>query len=552
MTFEKFLRFSNNKKAPAVIYRFEDLEKRRRSTWLMSALLLVSLGVGFFLTLVPGEFDNIKPLFGTLPVLRLGLLVLLVLLSVYIVKGEIESARLLRELWDKKVNIDGLNQRVMELSVLHDVSAAINSMLDLDKTTNVIMDSAFKLMTAEAGFVIVVGEDGEFRILCSRGLPKDAPENLPIGETQGVLSQAWREGRIVLAGDTANDELLGRLMGSDRKLASAICAPLKQKNHVTGLFCLGSMSYKDGFDNRDAELLAIFADQVAIALENGRLFRNLQKSLAELKEAQARMVQTGKLAAVGQLAAGVAHELNNPIVGILGYSQYAIEKIKGKQVADLTPKDLENYQKYVGYIEHESQRCKIIIQNLLNFSRKGSTAMTPTDVNKVLETTFALLSHQLQMHNVRLVPELGPELPPVLANASELQQVFTNLIVNAQKAMEKGGSLTVTTRRKAGVTEGDGAVEMLFTDTGCGIAPEHMTKIFDPFFTTRKVGEGTGLGLSLSHGILKNHGGEISVESVVGQGTTFTISLPVNRAVPPATATAPEAPAYSVAVAQAR
>ena len=551
MGLEQLLHFGK-KQAPMVIYRFEELEKRRRSTWLMSALLLVSLGVGFFLTLVPGELDNIKPLFGTLPVLRLGLLVLLVLLSAYIVKGEIESSRLLRELWDKKVNIDGLNQRVMELSVLHDVSAAINSMLDMDKTTNVIMDSAFKLMPAEVGMIIVVGEDGQPQILSSRNLPNGLPGTLSIGETQGVLSRAWREGRIVVEGNASTDELLSRMMGPDRKVLSAICAPLKQKGRVSGLFCLGNLTYQDGFDNRDAELLAIFADQVAIALENGRLFRNLEKSLEELKDAQAKMVQTGKLAAVGQLAAGVAHELNNPIVGILGYSQYAIEKIKGKDPSQITAKDLENYSKYVGYIEHESQRCKVIIQNLLNFSRKGSTAITATDVNKVLNTTFELLAHQLQMHNVRLASELAPDLPAVQGNGSELQQVFMNVIVNAQKAMDQGGTLTVASRLRAGATDADGAVEVLFTDTGCGIAPEHLTKIFDPFFTTRKVGEGTGLGLSLSHGIIKNHGGEIAVESVVGRGTTFTITLPVNRVVAPATATEPEAPAYSVAVAQAR
>lgn len=538
------------KKANPVIYRFEDLEKRRRSTWIMSVLLLVALGAGFFLTLVPGQFDNMRPLFGTLPVLRVGLLVLLSLLSVYIIRGEMESARFLRELWDKKVNIDGLNQRVMELSVLHDVSAAINSMLDMEKVTELIMDSAFKLMPTEMGVVMLAEEDGKtFRVLTSQGLAADAPRTLELSGMESALARAWQEGRIVLEGDAQGDAVLAVLAGSERTVFSAICAPLKQKGRVTGLFCLGNFSYKDSFDQRDAELLAIFADQVAIALENARLFQHLEQSLAELKETQAKMVQTGKLAAVGQLAAGVAHELNNPIVGILGYSQYALEKIRGKTPAQIVEKDLENYAKYVGYIEHESQRCKVIIQNLLNFSRKGTTTLVVTDVNKVIETTFALLTHQMQMHNVRLVPQLEPGLPGVSGNATELQQVFTNIIINAQKAMEKGGSITVTTRMKDVAAESDEAIEILFTDTGCGIPRENLAKIFDPFFTTRKVGEGTGLGLSLSHGIVKNHGGEIAVESTVGQGTTFTITLPLSRQEAPAGAAGSDA-SWSVAVGQ--
>ena len=158
---------SGKKKEKQVIYRFEDLEKRRRSTWIMSALLLATMGVGFYVMLVPGHLDTTAatPLFGRIEVLRVGLLVLLLLLTVYIIRGEIDNGRLLRELWEKKGNIDTLNQRVMELSVLHDVSAAINSILDMDKTTNVIMDSAFKLMAAEMGAVMVATEEpGTFHL----------------------------------------------------------------------------------------------------------------------------------------------------------------------------------------------------------------------------------------------------------------------------------------------------------------------------------------------------------------------------------------------------
>lgn len=535
------------KRQKRVIYRFEDLEKRRRSTWIMSALLLISLGVGFYITLVPGGLDVVRPLFGTLSVLRLGLLVLLLLLSGHIIRGEVENGRLLRELWEKKVNIDTLNERVMELSVLHDVSAAINSMLDMDKTTNVIMDSAFKLMAAEIGAVMVADDDGrEFHILISRNLSDDVPEKIVLNGDEGVFSQAFRDGRIVISGDATDDAMFRRLVGPDREVVSAICAPLKYKGRVAGLFALGNLTYRDSFEQRDSELLAIFADQVAIALENARLFQDLEQSLAELKETQAKMIQTSKMAAVGQLSAGVAHELNNPIVGILGYAQYALEKIKGRDVSQLTDKDLENYTKYLAYIEHESQRCKVIIQNLLNFSRKSTVEMQATEINKVLEETFTFTAHQLQMNNVRLEHDLEDGLPTISANPGQLQQVFTNVIINAQKAMKDGGTLTVASRLSGAPDAPDAVVEITFTDTGCGIPPDAVPRIFDPFFTTRGVGKGTGLGLSLSHGIIKNYGGEIGVESEVGRGTTFVISLPVRRKVKQQAR--PEEETYSMAV----
>jgi signal transduction histidine kinase len=456
--------------------------------------------------------------------------VLLILLSAYIVRGEIEAGRLLRELWEKKVSIDTLNQRVMELNVLHDVSAAINSMLDMDKTTSVIMDSAFKLTAAEMGVVMLAGEDGrELHILVSRNVTGDIPGILTVDGSNSILSRAFREGKIVVSGDVSADEVLSKMVRPPRSVVSAICAPLKHKGRVAGLFCLGSLSYPDCFDQRDRELLAIFADQVAIALENARLFQNLEQSLAELKATQAEMIQTSKMAAVGQLAAGVAHELNNPIVGILGYSQYALEKIKGKNPTALTREDLEAYVKYLGYIEHESQRCKVIIQNMLNFSRKSSVEMQPVDINEVLEETFTFTAHQLELHDIRLEHDLQENLPTIVGNPTHLQQVFTNIIINAQKAMTAGGTLGVTSRLKGYADEPDAAINVTFADTGCGIPAEVLPKVFDPFFTTRRVGEGTGLGLSLSHGIVRSHGGEIAVESVVGKGTTFVVSLPVHR-----------------------
>jgi signal transduction histidine kinase/HAMP domain-containing protein len=252
----------------------------------------------------------------------------------------------------------------------------------------------------------------------------------------------------------------------------------------------------------------------------------LENALKDLKQTQAQLIQAGKMAAIGELAAGVAHELNNPLSGILGYCQFALEKISQKPLAELTAEDLASYSQYLKDMEQQSKRCKAIIQNLLKFSRASvKQDFQPTDVNSVLRETFAFVKHQLEKHKVKLEQELSASLSPVAGHFSQLQQVFTNLILNAIQAMPQGGKLSVETK----ASEDKKSLEISFADTGKGISREDLSKIFEPFFTTKKVGQGTGLGLSVSYGIVKDHGGDIKVESAEGEGSTFIVVLPFKR-----------------------
>jgi len=255
----------------------------------------------------------------------------------------------------------------------------------------------------------------------------------------------------------------------------------------------------------------------------------LENALKNLKETQAQLIQAGKMAAIGELAAGVAHELNNPLGGILGYCQFALEKITKRPLKELTGEDISTYSQYLKDIEEQSKKCKAIIQSLLKFSRASvKQDFQPTDVNSILRETFVFVKHQLEKHKVRLEQVLCTSLPPVAGHASQLQQVFTNLILNAIQSMPDGGKLTVLTK----VSEDKRSLEISFADTGEGISEENLSKIFEPFFTTKKVGQGTGLGLSVSYGIIKDHKGEIIAESGVGKGTTFIVTVPVTP--PPA------------------
>ncbi|MBN4076291.1 HAMP domain-containing histidine kinase [Gemmatimonas aurantiaca] len=254
----------------------------------------------------------------------------------------------------------------------------------------------------------------------------------------------------------------------------------------------------------------------------------IKERTKELEDAQNQLLQSEKMSAVGQLAAGVAHELNNPLAGILGYSQFAMEKLSSRPEEGFDAKQLAAFKRYLIDIEKQARRCKTIVQNLLRFSRTShDIAVSGLDVNKALRETIELLRHQVEIKQVSLTFVADESVPQIMGNSGKLQQVVTNLIINALHATDKGGAITVTSKHSPTLGEFDGAVEITIEDTGSGISEENISKIFEPFFTTKEVGSGTGLGLSVSYGIIKEHGGEIRVTSQVGVGSRFAVILPL-------------------------
>jgi len=261
---------------------------------------------------------------------------------------------------------------------------------------------------------------------------------------------------------------------------------------------------------------------------NQELEKKVDERTKDLKQAQAQLIQSAKMSAIGRLGAGVAHELNNPLGGVLGYAQFMQKKFKN---LDNVQKNFDDFQRFIGYIERESSRCKDIIGNLLRFSRKPlSIKLEPINVGKVIEDTLSLLNHQLTLQNIKVTTNIAPNIPNINGNASQLQQVFTNLTFNAQQAMPNGGELTISLDLQPPAkskTKDEKSVRISFKDTGTGISEDHLSKIFEPFFTTREDGKNTGLGLSVAYQIIQVHQGNIDVQSEVGKGTTFSVSLPV-------------------------
>ena len=246
-----------------------------------------------------------------------------------------------------------------------------------------------------------------------------------------------------------------------------------------------------------------------------KINENLVKEIESRRRLEKIALQSEKLAAVGQLAAGVAHEINNPLGVILGFSQGMVKRLQPGDPQELPLKS----------IEREALRCKSLVQNLLTFSRQGKAEKEEININETIENALALVMAQTKVKDIQLIKELTTEIPRVFANRNQIQQVIVNLSNNAMDSMPSGGMLTVRTNLIN--LGGKPLVEIQVSDTGQGIPKEIQSSIFEPFFTTKEVGKGTGLGLSLIFEIIQKHAGQITVESQVGKGSTFKILLPL-------------------------
>ncbi|MCX5720170.1 MAG: ATP-binding protein, partial [Nitrospirae bacterium] len=245
------------------------------------------------------------------------------------------------------------------------------------------------------------------------------------------------------------------------------------------------------------------------------LEKKVGEKTEEIKKAHAQLIHSAKLASLGRMAAGVAHEINSPLTGIVTFGHLLLKRFpEGSQEKE----DIE-------VVIEQANRCSNIIKGLLSFARATTIDKGPVNINDVLKSSLNMVSRKADFFNITIEQNLDESLPSVKADASQLQQVFLNMILNAADAMDGKGTFTVYTRKV--VEDGKSFAEVEFTDSGHGISSENMAKLFEPFFTTKPVGKGTGLGLAVSHGIVQEHGGKILVKSKVGEGSSFFVRLPL-------------------------
>ncbi len=241
--------------------------------------------------------------------------------------------------------------------------------------------------------------------------------------------------------------------------------------------------------------------------------------LQELEGTQEGLIQAEKLTSLGQMAASIAHEVNNPLAGVLIYTKLLAKNIAAENIGK------EKSLDYLNKMDTELTRSSKLIRNLLDFARQSAPTLRLVDINQIIEQTFDVVGHQADLQNIKVIRELSPDMPKVMADFDQLQQVFTNLIMNAIQAMPEGGELTLRTS-----IGNNGQIKVEVQDTGSGISQENMRKLYTPFFTTKEKGKGVGLGLAVAYGIVQRHHGRIEVQSKQGKGTTFTIYMEANHA----------------------
>jgi two-component system NtrC family sensor kinase len=313
--------------------------------------------------------------------------------------------------------------------------------------------------------------------------------------------------------------------------------PVKALIHGTERIRTGDLDYRIPLQSRsEMGRLASSFNEMAQDLgqaqgELKEFTRSLEERVEEktrnLQQAQEHLVQREKMASLGTLAAVVAHEINNPLSGVLTYAKLLHKMMQGEGPA---PDRLDSVRKYLKTIETEISRCGEIVGNLLQFSRKSGTPAEEVDLNDLLERTLFLIGHKLRLQEIDLEKDFSTEIPPVTCDADQIQQALLAILMNAMDAMPEGGVLKVSTRLARPGGGGERCVEVEVTDSGVGIPPEIKGRLFDPFFTTKQDKESVGLGLAVVQGIVKSHHGNIDVESEPGR-TAFVMTLPQHTAV---------------------
>ncbi|HNT22952.1 MAG TPA: GAF domain-containing protein [Anaerolineales bacterium] len=410
-----------------------------------------------------------------------------------------------------------LADSVRQLEAVRDTSLDIAGDLDFDTLLSRLTIRARDLVGARGAELGLYNEHEQIVEVVISDAPWEHVQGSQIPLMAGVAGRLAAFGEPIVVDDynTWPGRLLPHRKASFRAVAGV---PLKFKGQVIGTLTVLDDRPDKTFKSEDVNLLELLAPQAAISIRNARLYQELQERIKAQQVAEARLVRSARLAAVGEMAAGVAHELNNPLTTVAGFAELILQ--------DLEPGS--PFREDLELVLAEAERARHVVRRLLDFSRPVEDQRTKTDLNELVKGVLLLVNHLTRTSNVKIVLELNENLPWVMLDPNQIKQVFLNLVHNALQAMPKGGKLTVTTgqeEHESGGRQQTWAI-LAVRDTGEGIPPENVEKLFEPFFSTRPPGKGTGLGLSVSYGIISSHGGFIDVESKPGQGSCFTIYLP--------------------------
>jgi C4-dicarboxylate-specific signal transduction histidine kinase len=401
-----------------------------------------------------------------------------------------------------------LRQRNRELATLNALNQSVASSLDLNQILANAMQGVSELANVEAGFLVLIDPKSAARVV-SQHFSRQAGFDLEASDAPlEIVERVIERGQPLLINDVPGDPRFSRQ--PDSAVRSALCVPLIVKDEVVGAVQVVN-KLGGPFDRDDLALFLSIAASVAAAIENSWLYSELADFAQELERSQAQLIQAEKMAAVGRLAASIAHEINNPLQAIHNSLHLTLRPTLSE----------EKKARYLAMAQEEVERLIDIVRRLLEFYRPSRGRRVLADVNQVVYNVLALTNKRLQHGRVAVQTHLAPDLPMLRIVPDQLAQVFLNIIINAVEAMPQGGQLTVRTQK----TQDDKWVRITFADDGPGMDERTKASIFEPFFTTKHTG--TGLGLAISYGIIERHGGQIQVESTPGLGSAFAVQLPI-------------------------
>ena len=414
----------------------------------------------------------------------------------------------------KKQNPKNIHEK--ELDTLVKFSSIVNSSLKIEDVLNYAMQWAEEFMDAAASTVYELDEDkGEIFIRIARGEKKEPVKLIRLKLGEGIAGRVVQTGEPVVLQDVNSEENFSNKFDTKTgfETRSMLCVPLILRDKCIGAFQVLNKRSGEPFTDADLELLTSMSQQIAVALDNAKLYRRLEKKFKlteqELKTTQEKLIRTERLAAMGNLIKGVAHEIRNPITTIGGFSSRLKKELKEE------PK----LQKYADIIIEESKRLENIVTEVHEFAGVQSASMNLDDIKEVLNQVVMDFAEQARKQDVRLIPKIDEDLPLAAIDASQITKAFSNIIENALESMPNGGNLTLEAKLD------NANIITSIKDTGWGIARENLDSVYDPFFTSKT--RGAGLGLTMVHQIVMNHNGELKFDSKEGVGTTVTIRLPV-------------------------
>lgn len=408
------------------------------------------------------------------------------------------------------------------LELLLRASRMLGSSLDLQQVLDTLMDQAVEVLGAERGLILLrEGNSGQWIPRCARSLDVETIVGEGFRFSRGVVDEVMRTGSPVVTSDALEDERFRESASVNLfSLRSVLCVPLKGGAQQLGVIYLDNRLTSGAFGEQEQSLLEAIAGQAAIAMENAMLYAQLrqvhetsmERARQELAQTQAQLFQSSKMAAIGQLAAGVAHEINNPL-GAISLNISTLSKATSDADA----------LRRLGVVSQATERCRSIVLRLLTFARPQEALEEVVDLSESLATTLELVAGELHRFSIRVDSQLQKG-SYILGDPTELSQVFLNFIINARDAMSQEKSGQDRVLRVACKVGNPVLVEI--QDNGEGMSKDVQQRIFEPFFTTKPVGKGVGLGMSIAYQMLTRHGAQVEINSREGQGTRFLLSFP--------------------------